>query len=847
MKDAGTGEALPTLGDEEIARWRPAGDEPGAGTLVTERGNLPLEAVGVHARITGLLAEVVLTQTFVNGFDLPLQATYVFPLPDRAAVTGFRMETGDRVVEGALRERAEARAAYEQAIAGGRTAAIAEEERPGVFTMRVGNLPPGERASVRLSMLGPLPYDQGEATFRFPLVVAPRYIPGTPLGWPPAGDGVQRDTDAVPDASRITPPVLLPGFPSPVHLDLEAEIDPAGLPLGEIRSSLHAIVISEREGPGGRVRVVQAEPGERPDRDFVLRLRIGSGALDTSALAASDERGEGGTFVLTVVPPPAEAARPRDVALVLDRSGSMAGWKMVAARRAAARLVDSLSDRDRLTLLAFAGDVQRPPGLEDGAPRPATDRERFRAVEFLAGLGARGGTEMAAPLIEALDQLTGQHGAGSVPSVPMPDRGTPTTPGAPGDPGRDRVLVLVTDGQVGNEDQILRLLAPRLGGVRVYAVGIDTAVNEGFLRRLAIAGGGACELVESEDRLDEALDRVRQRIGTPVVTDLELDAEGLGMEPGSVTPPHLPALLAGAPLVVCGRYRGRPGGALVLRGRTAGAERWSASVPVVPAADAAVAKVWARAHVRDLEDRYATGTTHDADLERRIVRTSLDFGVLSRFTAFVALDTVVVNRDGRLHRVTQPVDVPQGWEPPGAEPAFVPLPFVAGRGGLLEVEDSSSHRTMPLPASRPHLRPEAELPERRVPPVPPAARAGQGRRFWRSLPAQAGPPAHAGPASSGPGSEEAAAFTGLDAYRRRAGELARELEAVAEPALGARLAALAVKVAALVADLESVGADTRLLEPLRDLVAELVRPGERPSGLRDRALEALRAFAEERP
>src|SRR6266496_4093698 len=708
MKDAGTGEALPMLGDEEIARWRPAGDEPGAGTLVTERGNLPLEAVGVHARITGLLAEVVLTQTFVNSFDLPLQATYVFPLPDRAAVTGFRMETGDRVVEGALRERAEARAAYEQAIAGGRMAAIAEEERPGVFTMRVGNLPPGERASVRLSMLGPLPYDQGEATFRFPLVVAPRYIPGTPLGWPPAGDGVQRDTDAVPDASRITPPVLLPGFPSPVHLDLEAEIDPAGLPLGEIRSSLHAIVISEREGPGGRVRVVQAEPGERPDRDFVLRLRIGSGALDTSALAASDERGEGGTFVLTVVPPPAEAARPRDVALVLDRSGSMAGWKMVAARRAAARLVDSLSDRDRLTLLAFAGDVQRPPGLEDGAP-----------------------------LIEALDQLTGQHDAGSVPSVPMPDRGTPTTPGAPGDPGRDRVLVLVTDGQVGNEDQILRLLAPRLGGVRVYAVGIDTAVNEGFLRRLAIAGGGACELVESEDRLDEALDRVRQRIGTPVVTDLEMETDGLAVEPGSVTPSRLPALLAGAPLVVCGRYRGQPQGALALRGRGAGGERWHATVPVAPASDGALAKVWARAHVRDLEDRYATGTAHDADLERRIVRTSLGFGVLSRFTAFVALDTVVVNRDGRLHRVTQPVEVPQGWAWPAAEPEAVPIPFVEGRGGFLSVDSAVARHAMPPLASRPHLRPAVELPKLPVPPVPPVppvATTGQGRRFWRSLP-----------------------------------------------------------------------------------------------------------------
>src|SRR6266704_2230075 len=614
MKDMGRRQVLPVLGDEEIARGRPTGDEPGAGTLVTERGNLPLEALGVHARITGLLAEVVLTQTFVNRFDLPLQATYVFPLPDRAAVTEFRMEAGDRVVEGALRERAQARAAYDEALAAGRMAAIAEEERPGVFTMRVGNLLPGERASVRLVMLGPLPYDQGEATFRFPLVVAPRYIPGAPLGWLPAGDGVQPDTDAVPDASRITPPVLLPGFPSPVRLDLRAEVDPAGLPVGAIRSSLHAIVRSERDGPGGRVRVLQAEPGERLDRDFVLRLQVGSGAVDTSALAVPDQRGEGGTFVLTVMPPPAGAARPRDVALVLDRSGSMAGRKIVAARRAAARLVDSLCERDRLTVLAFAGDLQHPSGLEDGAPRHASDRERFRAVEFLARLGARGGTEMAAALIAALD-------------------------------------------------------------------------------------------------------RVGPRIGTPVVTDLELEADGLAVEPGSVTPSPLPALLAGAPLVVCGRYRGQPEGALALRGRGAGGERWRATVPVAPASDGALAKVWARAHVRDLEDRYAIGTAHDADLERRIVRTSLDFGVLSRFTAFVALDTVVVNRDGRLHRVTQPVEVPQGWAWPAAEPEAVPIPFVEGRGGFLSVDSAVARHAMPPLASRPHLRPAVELPKLRVPPV----------------------------------------------------------------------------------------------------------------------------------
>jgi Ca-activated chloride channel homolog len=489
----------------------------------------------------------------------------------------------------------------------------------------------------------------------------------------------------------------------------------------------------------------------------------------------------------------------------------MAGWKIVAARRAAARMVDSLSERDRLTLLAFDGDLASP--WPDSALRPASDRERFRAVEFLARLDARGGTEMAAPLQQALDRL----GAA--------------------EPGRDRVLVLVTDGQVGNEDQILRLLAPRLGGVRIYTVGVDTAVNEGFLRRLAIIGGGACELVESEDRLDEALDRVRQRIGTPVLTDLELVPEGLDVVPDTVAPARLPALLAGAPLTVHGRYRGAPGGALTLRGRRPGGEPWQATVPLTPAGDAALAKLWARAHLRDLEDRYAAGATHDAELERRIVATSLEFGVLSRFTAFVALDTVVVERDGRLHRVTQPVDLPLGWEAPGLEPAAVPMGLVTrARGGLLSAD---------APAAMPSVRPQPAMPrpvfppKQRVRPQPP----GTGRRFWRALP-------EAGTVGAPTGGEPAS--EGLAAYRRRAAELARDLGATPETALADRLGAAAAELAGLASDLGSVGAEPGWVARLLALAAELdglaVTPGagaERLRDLRDRVVAALAELAGE--
>jgi Ca-activated chloride channel family protein len=171
---------LPLLSEDETRRGTPDGDEAGLGALRSDRGLLPLKAMEVRGRIDGLLAQVSVRQTFVNVLDEPLEATYIFPLPDRAAVTRFRMVVAGRVVEGVLEERGQARKEYQQAIEAGHRASIAEEERPGVFTLRVGNLPPGEEAVIELSLTGPLPFADGEVTFRFPLVVAPRYIPGIP-------------------------------------------------------------------------------------------------------------------------------------------------------------------------------------------------------------------------------------------------------------------------------------------------------------------------------------------------------------------------------------------------------------------------------------------------------------------------------------------------------------------------------------------------------------------------------------------------------------------------------------------------------------------------------------------
>jgi Ca-activated chloride channel homolog len=648
----------------------PAADpEGGLGTLATSRGNLPLEAVDVRAAIAALSANVELTQGFRNPFNIPLEATYIFPLPDRAAVTAMRMEAAGHVVEGVLKERSQARADYDQAIALGQRAAIAEEDRPDVFTMRVGNIAPGERVTVRLTLAQSLPFSDGEVTFRFPLVVAPRYIPGRPLDGAPAGSGVAADTDAVPDASRISPPVLLPGFPNPVRLTLSAEIDPAGLPLAGIRCSLHAT--AQEAAAGGRT-IVRLRPGERLDRDFILRLAVAAHEQVATTLVLTQDPGAGpaqGTFSLTIVPPDGPGrSRPRDVVLMLDRSGSMHGWKMVAARRAAARIVDTLTDADRFTVLCFDNTVERVPHRPGLAQ--ATDRNRFRAIEQLARTDARGGTEMLAPLQDAVRILTHAEPEATV--------GQPAA--------RDRVLVLVTDGQVGNEDQILRQIGSSLlGQIRVHAIGIDQAVNAGFLSRLAAAGRGRCELVESEDRLDQAAARIHRRIGTPLVTALALAPNGLQIEPGTVAPGLPPDLFPGVPVTLAGRWRGPAGGTITVRGASADGTPFEATAVATTGGCPASTANWARAHLRDLEDRYASLAGYHAGelarLERQITDVSVRYGVLCRFTAFVAVDSRVVTNGGVPHRVTQPVELPAGWEP---RPPSIARPLTAGAGWVAQ-------------------------------------------------------------------------------------------------------------------------------------------------------------------
>lgn len=630
-----------TVLDEAPTR-RDDDEEAGFGGLETARGGLPLQRLAVDGRITGLLYRLTVAQTFVNVHGEPLEATYIFPLPARAGVTRFRLQVGERVIDGVLKERGAARVEYDQAIQQGHRAAIAEEERPEVFTMRVGNIPPGEAVTVELELAGPLAMTDGEATFRFPLVVAPRYIPGVPLDGPGVGLGTALDTDAVPDASRISPPVLLPGQPNPVYLSFRLELDPAGLPIRDLRASLHTLRLS-RTDEG--LQVVELTPGaERLDRDVILRFRVGEPEISSSL---SIHRGADGTTtaLLTVVPPATLPAsfRPRDVVVVLDRSGSMGGWKMAAARRAAARIIDTLTGRDRFGVILFDHHLEEP-APSAGQLIAATDRQRFRAVEFLAKVEACGGTEIAPALKRALAYFPN-----------------------PPDPVRERIVLFVTDGQVGNEDQLLQQVEKTAQGCRIFTVGIDQAVNVALLERLAGYGGGHFDLVESEDRLDEVLCAVHRRLGAPVLTDVRLKPVLADMAP------EIADLFPGVPLRLGGRWPGSPPAQVTVTGRTADGGAFQQTLIPVATTDHAVQTIWARARVLDLEHQFAAGH-RVAGLSDAITAFSLKYGVLCRFTAFVAVDRAeVVNPGGEVHQVLQPVELPAQWA----------MPMMVGMGAVV--------------------------------------------------------------------------------------------------------------------------------------------------------------------
>jgi Ca-activated chloride channel homolog len=587
--------------------------ETAVGELKAGSYAFPLQAVDVRGTIRGLLYSATITQKFRNERDTRMEAVYVFPLPAKAAVHNFVLKIGDRVIEGEIKERGAARREYQAAVQAGHRAALMEEERSDIFTTTVGNIGPGEEVEIKFELSGPLSCFKNTARLRLPLVVGEVYIPGRALAGASVGEGVEADTDQVPDASRITPPRLADGVPNPVALSVSFMVEPSGLTLSDVASTCHFARTKRFED--GRYRVSLLPGVEKMDKAFVLEVTYPENTLQTSLLV--DEKQN--AFALTVVPPVARERKghPRDVIILLDRSGSMQGWPMIAARRATARIIESLNQEDRFGVVAY--DTSNDHFDFKNGLCHANNFYKMRAAEWLSKIDARGGTEMLPALRDGLSYFRQME-------------------------NRDPHIILVTDGDVGNDSALIRSCQT---GIRISTIGIGYAAREGLLNRMAETSGGLCTLIPNESDLESELVEMHRKWGQPIWKGLTLRGAD-----DKFKSPKFWDVWQDVPTTFFGRLD-QLGERTEVSGWFQGKGQYSEELRAIPTEDPVVYRAWARSRLLDLEDLFLVSKASPAEL----VELSVSAQVLCRFTAFTAIDkSETVDTEEKLQQVVQPVE-----------------------------------------------------------------------------------------------------------------------------------------------------------------------------------------------
>lgn len=619
-----------------------AASELGSGTLLlpVEGGGepvaAPLLATEVSMQVVAMTARVTVSQRFRNPGARWTEGVYVFPLPDEAAVDQLRMVVGERIIVGEIKERDQARKVYEQARDAGQRSSLVEQQRPNIFTTSVANIEPGGEIRIDIEYQQPVRYRDGVFSLRFPMVVAPRYIPGTPIkeqirlsgGW-------AADTDQVPDAAKITPPVQKPDRPDINPVSLKLRLD-AGMPLAEISSRYHPIRIEQR---GQQYHIELAQGSTPANRDFELVWTPEPGQAPQAALFTEQQDGQ--HYALLMLSPPdadslSELALPRDLTFIIDTSGSMFGDSMNQAREALLLALQGLNDRDRFNIIEFNSTATRLfPALTQ-----ADSAHRQRAANWVRGLRADGGTEMAAALQLALPE--------------DPQQGD-----------RLHQIIFLTDGAVGNETALFQLIEQRLGSSRLFPVGIGSAPNSYFMRKAAHFGRGNFTHIGKSNEILEKMSRLLERLRYPALTDLQLILPGNAdtSSEADIYPNPLPDLYLGEPLQLALRLPQLPP-QLTIKGRF-GNRPWQADLQLdSPLPGDGIRVLWARRRIDTLMDqhRLSRDASQQAQLREAVLKTALDHHLVSQFTSLVAVDKTPARPANETLNAKQiPLNLPKGW------------------------------------------------------------------------------------------------------------------------------------------------------------------------------------------
>lgn len=665
--------------NKQIAEVRP--EKVKQGTLLFKTINnlthdytlAPSLDTDVHIQIRGMIARTTVKQTFHNNSADWQEGIYVFPLPENAAVDHLRMHIGDRIIEGQIKEKQQARREYQQAKIEGKRASLVEQERPNIFTTSVANIGPDEDIIIEITYQQPVRYQNETFSLRFPMVVAPRYIPGKTIVTGFEGTGWSSNTDQVADASRITPPVLNPGQDlenEPEHrtinpVSLRIDLD-AGFLLSNIDSPYHPIEVGI---PDKTQYSIQLQHKRVPaNRDFVLDWKAEPGSAPMAALFTEEKDAD--IYSMIMLLPPASETSPvlhREVIFVIDTSGSMSGPSIVQAKQALKLALNRLKPGDRFNIIQFNSYTDKlfrfPQAISHHALR--------QAHLYVDSLEAQGGTEMAPALSAALLKQGNKSGANN------------------NNDGRNydvRQVIFLTDGSIGNEDALFNIIQSQLGDSRLFTIGIGSAPNSHFMNRAAKFGRGTYTYIGNVSEIQTKMETLFSKLESPVLTNIHIQWPEDCTKGNCIVesyPQNIPDLYLGEPLLISTKSDSLPE-SLTITGEIAG-ETWSAALKLKGGQkDSGIPTIWARKKIAALMDKMRQNQNSEGDeveqLRNGIIETALTHHLVSKYTSLVAVDVTPARlKEALIKSHALPVNLPEGWD---HKKVFTQLPATATNASL---------------------------------------------------------------------------------------------------------------------------------------------------------------------
>jgi Ca-activated chloride channel family protein len=622
----------------QAAVLRPADARSGSLLLKTEDGYADAARLGIDVDLTvsGPTIRARVTQIFRNPTQNWVEATYVYPLPSGGAVDTLKMVVGDRVVVGDIRERQQARVIYEQAKQNGQKAALTEQERPNIFTNSVANIGPGETVLVQIEYQEPVQQSGNEFSLRVPMVVGPRYNPAPvvqSVDFRPDGGGWgATKSDPVPDRDRVSPEVLDPAHNAPVNPTSITVRLQAGFPLGEVKSHYHAV---KTESPDSSTRIIRLAEGIVPaDRDFELTWKPAAEKAPSVGLFR-EHVGNADYLLAFVTPPSVEQAQqkplPREVIFVIDNSGSMGGTSIAQAKASLIYALGRLQPSDRFNVIRFDHTMD----VLFSASVPADAGHLGRATAFVSALEANGGTEMVPAMRAALTDDSGD------------------------DASNVRQVVFLTDGAIGNEQQLFETITAMRGRSRVFMVGIGSAPNTYLMTRAAELGRGAFTHIGSVEQVEERMRGLFAKLENPAVTGLTAKFSDASAD---ITPAAIPDLYRDEPLILAAKLD-KLAGLIEIKGHI-GDRPWVVTLPLANAAEGkGLSKLWARRKISDAEVARTTRQTAPEDADKTILALALEHQLVTRLTSLVAVDKTPSRPEGEPLKVSElPINLPAGWD-----------------------------------------------------------------------------------------------------------------------------------------------------------------------------------------